>query len=324
MEHIPFKGSPGGKVGLVRFRSFEDELHPCSNVILSANKYIRKMKGGSQSNLVRANDGKYYVVKMADNPGGPNVLANEHMGSLIARAVGLPVAEAKGILLSDSFIDNHPDLWFELQSGKRRPEKGLHFGSLLVGQTSGAERPTEYISPSRVNLITNREAFLGMYLLDVWANHQDNRQAILRSRSNNGQEVVFIDHGHMFGGPDWDFKEDLRSALHREIAVYANLWQDEQIASWISRFQTIVPEVLTSVAHSMPSQWYKGDLANLIGRLAERLANLPELIQEDSAKTWDPLQQKRIDESLRLSDPGIHRLETPDKVNAFHRSCATA
>jgi hypothetical protein len=324
MEHIPFKGSPGGKVGLVEFRSFEDELHPCSNVILSANKYIRKMKGGSQSNLVRANDGKHYVVKMADNPDGPNVLANEHMGSLIARAVGLPVAEAKGILLSDSFIDNHPDLWFELQSGKRRPEKGLHFGSLLVGQTSGAERPTEYISPSRVNLITNREAFLGMYLLDVWANHQDNRQAILRSRSNNGQEVVFIDHGHMFGGPDWDFKEDHGSALHCETAVYANLWQDEQIAFWISRFQAIVPEVLTSVAHSMPSQWYKGDLAKLIGRLAERLANLPELIQEDAAKTWHPLQQKRIDESLRLSDSGIHRLETTDKVRAFHRSYATA
>jgi hypothetical protein len=276
----------GGKVGLVELRSFKDKLYPCSNAVLSANKYIRKMKGGSQSNLVRANDGRYYVVKMTDNPGGPNVLANEHMGSLIAEAVGLPVAEAKGISLSDSFIDSHPDLWFGLRSGVRRPNSGVHFGSLLVGQTSGAERPTEYIGPSRVNMITNREAFLGMYLLDVWANHQDRRQAILRRTSNDAQEVFFIDHGHMFGGPEWNFKENPSSTLHSEMAVYANLWQDEQIASWISRFQAIVPEVLTSVAHSMPSQWYKGEIAELIGRLAERLANLPELIQEDAARTW--------------------------------------
>src|SRR5271170_7485866 len=47
MEHIPFKGPPGGKVGLVEFRSFEDELHPCSNVIFSANKYIRKKQSSS-------------------------------------------------------------------------------------------------------------------------------------------------------------------------------------------------------------------------------------------------------------------------------------
>jgi hypothetical protein len=71
-----------------------------------------------------------------------------------------------------SFIDSNPDLWFDLQSSEiRRPRKGVHFASLLVGQPSGQSRPTQYISPSGINMITNRDAFLGMYLLDVWANH---------------------------------------------------------------------------------------------------------------------------------------------------------
>ncbi len=311
-------------MGLVEFRSLEDKLHPCSNAILSANKYIRKMKGGSQSILVRANDGKHYVVKMTDNPVGPNVLANESMGSTIAKAVGLPVAEAKGIVISDSFIDSHPDLWFELESGKRRPNKGVHFGSLLVGQTSGTERPTEYVSPSRVHLITNREAFLGMYILDIWANQQDNRQAVFRRRPDNTQEAFFIDHGHMFGGPEWNFNNTSHSALHLELELYRDLWQEDKITSWISHFQTIVPEVLTSVARSMPSHWYRSDIAKLIGQLAERLANLPSLIRDDVAKIWHPSQQKNIDETLRASDPGTHNLGTPEKQSIVHRSRAFA
>jgi hypothetical protein len=314
-------------VGLVEFRSFEDSLHPCSNAILSANKYIRKMKGGSQSILVRANDGRHYVVKMMDNPIGPNLLANEYMGSLLAKAVGLPVAEAKGIILSDSFIDSHPDLWFELPSGVRRPNKGMHFGSLFVGQTSGADRPIEYISPSRVNMITNREAFLGMYLLDVWANHQDNRQAIFRRSSTNELEVCFIDHGHMFGGPEWNFQGNqskLGSALHLEMAVYTDLWQDEQVAFWILRFQTMIPKVLPSIAAPIASEWYSGNLSELLRSLTDRLLRLPELVQADAEKTWRPSQQKNINESLRLSDFGIHDLRTPDTRSAFHRGRATA
>ena len=311
-------------MGLVEFRSFEDALHPCSNAILSANKYIRKMRGGSQSIFVRANDGKYYVVKMADNPIGPNLLANEYMGSLVAKAVGLPVAQPRGLFFSDSFIDRHPNLWFELPFGVRRPENGVHFGSLLIGQTSGAERPTEYISPSRIDRITNREAFLGMYLLDVWANHQDNRQAIFRRSSDHTQEVCFIDHGHMFGGPEWNFQDNLGSALHLELAVYTDLWQDEQIALWISRFQSVIPEALKLATPCIQPGWYKGNLAKLIETLTDRLANLAKLVEEDAARNWRPSKQKNINEALRLSDSGIHDLGTPGARSAFYRRRATA
>jgi hypothetical protein len=76
------------------------------------------------------------------------------------------------IRLSDHFIDSEPEMWFELSSGRKRPEAGLHYGSLLVGQPSGCERPSEYFSRSKINTITNRDAFLGMYILEVWANQQ--------------------------------------------------------------------------------------------------------------------------------------------------------
>jgi hypothetical protein len=140
----------------------------------------------------------------------------------------------------------------------------------------------EAASPTRIDRITNREAFLGMYLLDIWANHQVNRQAIFRRSFGNTQEVCFIDHGHIFGGPEWNFQDNLGSALHLEMAVYTDLWQDEKIALWISRFQSVIPEALISATQSISiqPQWYQGDLAELTDRLTDRLANLAELFKK--------------------------------------------
>ena len=311
-------------MSFVEFDSFHKEEHPCSTVFLSANKYIRKMKGGSQSILVQCDDNRFYVVKMLGNPQGPNVLANELLGSIIADAVGLPVAEGRLIHISHHFIDSEPDMWFELPYGRKRPEAGLHFGSLLVGQPFGPQRPSEYISRSRIKTITNRDAFLGMYILDVWANHQDNRQAVLLRRSDDDtQEVFFIDHGHMFGGSEWSFKERSGVALHLESSVYSGLWQDEIVSSWISHFRTALPEVLCWVSSIVPSQWYNGDLRSLFEGLIHRLSNLTELVQMDATKSRQFVHQNSENDTLRLSDSGIHKIRAPDTRSTVYRDLAT-
>jgi hypothetical protein len=309
----------------VEFDFFHKEEHPCSTVFLSANKYIRKMKGGSQSILVQCDDNRFYVVKMAGNPQGSNVLANEFLGTVIADAVGLPVAEGKLIHLSDYFIDSEPEMWFELSSGRKRPNTGLHFGSLLVGQPSGPERPSEYICRSRVNTIANRDAFLGMYLLDVWANHQDNRQAVLLRRPwDDTQEIFFIDHGHMFGGSEWSFQERPGVALHLESSIYTDLWDDDIVFSWISHFQTVLPDVLSRAASVIPSQWYNGDLGSLLDGLIHRLSVLAELVERDARTSRYLVEQNGEDDTLRLSDSRIHKLGTPDTRGTVHRCLANS
>jgi hypothetical protein len=310
-------------LSFVEFDSFHKEKHPCSTVFLSANKYIRKMKGGSQSILIQCDDNRFYVVKMAGNPQGSNILANEFLGSVIARAVGLPVAECRVIRLSDHFIDSEPDMWFELSSGRKRPEVGLHFGSLLVGQPSGCERPSEYISRSMINTITNRDAFLGMYILDVWANQQDNRQAVLLRQPLDGtQEVFFIDHGHMFGGSEWNFEERPGVAFHLESSIYTDLWNDDIVFSWISHFRTVLPEVLSRVTPMVPSPWYNGDLRNLLAGLIHRLSNLTELVQKDATTSRQFVHQNSENDTLRLSNSGIYRLRAPDTRSTVYRDPA--
>jgi hypothetical protein len=263
------------------------------------------MKGGSQAILVQCDDNRFYVVKMAGNPQGSNILANELLGSVIVHAVGLPVAECKVIRLSDHFIDSDPEMWFELSSGRKRPEAGLHFGSLLVGQPSGSERPSEYISRSRINTIANRDAFLGMYLLDVWANQQDNRQAVLLRQPLDGtHEVFFIDHGHMFGGSEWNFEERPGVAFHLESSVYTDLWHDG-----------------TAV---VPWQWYNGNLRRLLDGLIHRLSDLAELVERDARTSRYLANQDSEHDTLRLSDSRIHKLRTPDTRSTVHRGLANS
>jgi hypothetical protein len=303
---------------LAEFCPFHKEEHPCSTVFLSAVKFVRKMKGGSQSILVQCDDDRYYVVKMRGNPKGGNTLANEVLGSIIVAAVGLPTAEGKIIHISNSFIESEANIWFESQSGRGRPDAGMHFGSLFLGQLSGPERPTDYISRSRIGAITNRDAFLGMYILDVWAGHQDNRQAVLLRKPDNTQEAFFIDHGQMFGGSEWSFRDRPGAALHLETAVYSELWRDAAVFAWISHFTTVLPDVLRSIASVAPVGWYSGNLQRLLDGLGHRLINLTELVQADAAKLRQFIPHHNEYDILRISDSGIHKLRTPNPRSTLH------
>ena len=51
---------------------------------VSAVQHIRKMRGGSQAQLLRASDGHYYVTKFQNNPQHVRILANEFLGSRLA------------------------------------------------------------------------------------------------------------------------------------------------------------------------------------------------------------------------------------------------
>lgn len=260
------------------------------------------MRGGAQSVLLQCTDLQYVIVKMVGNPQGPNVLANEFIGNVVSSAAGLPVPQGSLVYLSDEFIDRNSGMWFESPDGSCRPEAGIHFGSLFIGEPDGASRPTDYISRSKVPSIQNRSAFLGMYIMDVWANHQDNRQAILINISDGREsEVRFIDHGHMFGGPHWKFSERLGVAYHLESSIYSNLWQPALVAGWISHFENVLPDALSQAVSLLPVQWYKGSINLLYDVLLHRLANLTSLIEADGLGSND---------ILRLPRDGIHMFGT--------------
>ena len=257
--------------------SVSDSLIP----FICAKQLLRKMRGGSQSILVRGEDEELYVVKLNDNEQGPNLLANEMLGSELLRATGLPTPPWKAIFLSEEFLNCNPGLHFECKSGYKPIRSGLHFGSHFVMPKNGGA-VYELLPSSFCRRISNPTDFLGIYIFDVWANHHDHRQALFScDLMNPGVRANFVDNGHLFGSPHWCPKEKYGAAMHLDKNVYTVPWLDVSVDGWISHFETTIPQTLHRIVKQIPKDWYKGDISALTQYLEHRLLNLRKLFQHE-------------------------------------------
>src|ERR1700742_2307076 len=99
---------------------------------VEAVQHIRRMRGGAQSHLMRADDGHFYVVKFRNNPQHLRVLANEMLATRLAKLVGLPVPGTEVVEASDWLIEHTPELSIQLAGSAIRCVPGLQFGSRYV------------------------------------------------------------------------------------------------------------------------------------------------------------------------------------------------
>ncbi|MGD0014987.1 MAG: HipA family kinase, partial [Bryobacteraceae bacterium] len=95
---------------------------------LNARRHVRKMRGGAQSHLVEADDGRFYVVKLRNNPQHPRVLVNEAVASVFLHYLQISAPEVAIISLSRELLAGSPELCVELGSHRQPAEPGWHFG----------------------------------------------------------------------------------------------------------------------------------------------------------------------------------------------------
>src|SRR5579862_6904545 len=96
---------------------------------ISALEHVRRMRGGTQSNLMRCSDKRYYVVKFKNNPQGIRILANELLASILASKLGLPVAETAIVNVDAQLIRYTEELVIQLEQSRVPCCSGLCFGS---------------------------------------------------------------------------------------------------------------------------------------------------------------------------------------------------
>jgi hypothetical protein len=227
---------------------------------------------------VLCDDKKLYVVKMHPNPQGNNVLANEVLGSFILSGLGLLVPTWRPLTINLKALPLFPELAMATNRGTRFPACGVHFGSEFLG---GPQFDLyDFIPHSYQPRVKNSAQFAAINLFDIWADHQDERQCVYRrNRETGAYEALFLDNGHLFGGPSWsDLGRQPRRAYspwHQEPKL-----EHEGIEKCLVLFEQRIPALLHDAVALTPKEWYRDDIHALSARFIERLYCLRRIVQD--------------------------------------------
>ncbi len=237
--------------------------------------YVRNLRGGSQPILARASDGLLYVVKFANNLQGPNLLFNEGAGSELYRACGLPVPEWRPLVVSDSFLDKNPDCWIQTPKGRLRPSSGLCFGSRFL--EGNGKRLFEILPGFMFKRVRNQTSFWLAWLIDVCAEHVDNRQAIFVEDAEGWLDAYFVDHGHLFGGPNADLKRHFGASRYLDQRIYGQISSDA-LLDLETVLYALDSDKLRQQIEAIPAEWSHASARVGFERCLERL-KIPSLVQ---------------------------------------------
>jgi hypothetical protein len=272
-------GSQQGVCPLEPYGQIHRNHHPRGS-LLTVTRVVRTQKGGSQSRLVTCDDGRLYVLKMHPNPQGPNVLANEALGSILLRGLGLCAPPWKQVTINLKTLRLFPDLsMYTADGGPTFPACGVHFGSEYLG--GPLYRLFDFMPRSHLHKLRNASQLLPMYLFDIWASHQDTRQCVYtRLREADLYDTFFIDNGHLFGGPTWQGVAGPARTIPSDILEPITVG-DPRIEQCLKLFEKHIPQLLHRAVAAVPPEWYRDDIYALYARLMWRLEFLRLLVAGD-------------------------------------------
>jgi hypothetical protein len=251
-------------------------------------QHVRNLRGGSQPILAQASDGYEYVVKFANNLQGPNLPFNESAGSELYRACGLPVPEWRPLNVSEGFIDKNPDCWIQTTEGRLRPASGLCFGSRYLGESG--KRVFEILPSSNFKYVRNQSDFWLAWLIDICAEHGDNRQALFTEGETGELEASFIDHGHLFGGPKAELKKNFHTSRYLDPRIYSKV-SSITLLKFRNIVQALDTDRLWQRIEAIPTEWKQKSALNHFELCLQRLSS-PRLVQNILETIIDAIEQR--------------------------------
>ncbi len=257
-----------------------------------ARRPLRRMRGGAQAFLMEAADGHHYVVKFTDNPQHRRVLVNECVASILLSHLDISQPESRIIEVSAEFLREFPEVYIQLGSSRREVTPGWHFGSRFPGNPI-TQAVYDILPDALMKKVANPEDFLGVLAFDKWAGNSDSRQAIFfRARladwrpqsSGNPLQIGFVaqmmDHGYLFDGPNWEFRDAPLFGLFFRPIVYERVRGLADFAPWIERIQNFPEEIMDRVLREVPDSWLPGDERDELSRVLEKLLHRRNRLEE--------------------------------------------
>jgi len=153
--------------------------------------------------------------------------------------------------------------------GWRKPTAGWCFGSKVLTVDPGCLY--DFLPPRDYAHIANRWDFWTAWVLDVLCGHTDHRQALFMKLRSGLFQAFFIDHGHLFGGPDGLLRDShslepfqyLRPR-YLDPEIYAQPAQRD-VDNIVKTIQHLDVAKLAHVVRSLPKEWKKASSAESVG-----------------------------------------------------------
>jgi hypothetical protein len=258
---------------------------------LYAIQQVRRLRGGSQAQLLRASDGKYYVTKSAQNPQHVRVLANEMFATRLGQLLGLPVPRVEPIEVSEWLIQHCSELSIELAGSAIPWKPGLHLGSLYVEDPSNAQ-VFDYLPETMLDSVGNLSDFGRVLVLDRWACNCDGRQAVFSRKARSRKyRATFIDQGYCFNAGDWDFPDSSLRGVYARNCVYKHVTGWDAFDPALTLAEGMDIDRIWRIAAGIPCEWYESDrdgLNRLVETLYKRRGMIRDLITTFRSSSREP------------------------------------
>jgi hypothetical protein len=258
---------------------------------VEAVQHVRRMRGGAQAHLMRADDGHFYVVKFQNNPQHLRVLANELLATRLAESVGLPVPITDIVVVQEWLIKNTPELRVDLAGLSTHCKPGLQFGARYVCDPAEGQ-VFDYLPESMFAKVKNLAAFPGMLVVDKWLGNANGRQAVFWKKTNERKyTATFIDQGYCFNAGEWNFPDSALRGVYARNFVYQEVRGWESFEPWLSRVENMDPAVILGIAGTVPPVWTGndwGEMETLAAAIVERRSKVRELITAFRDSTRQP------------------------------------
>jgi hypothetical protein len=263
---------------------------------LTARRYIRKMRGGAQAQLLEASDGRFYIVKFQNNPQHRRVLVNELVASVFLRYLQISSAECAVIQVSEEFVRENPDACMQLGASRIPVAAGWQFASLYPGDPARLA-VYDFVPDALLYKVRNLADFLGVLVFDKWVANADGRQAVFfRARLREwapvaaeahpltmGFVALMIDQGFAFNGPEWNFIDSPMQGLYARKLVYESVTSLDPFEPWLERVLHFPEEVVDQASKQIPLEWLAGDhdaFERMLEKLLRRRKRVPDLLRD--------------------------------------------
>ena len=170
---------------------------------------------------------------------------------------------------------------------------GLCFGSRFLGL--GGKRLLEILPGSMFKRVRNQVSFWLAWLIDVCAEHVDNRQAVFVEDAQGWLEARFIDHGHLFGGPMADSNRNFRVSRYLDPRIYTGV-SFRALLDFQRRLQAMDIAKLRQRIDAIPSEWSRDSARERFDCCLQRLKT-DSLVQNVIETIADDLERRTETES---------------------------